>query len=60
VILLEEAIIVSLVHHHFSLSLALGFIPILALPIAVIATFIPMYYLQISSNIMSLGAWRWR
>ena len=26
-----------------------------ALPIAVIATFIPMYYLQISSNIMSLG-----
>src|SRR5207253_10941285 len=31
------------------------FIPILALPIAVIASFIPMYYLQVSSNIMSLG-----
>ena len=30
-------------------------IPILTLPIAVVASFIPMYYLQISSNIMSLG-----
>ena len=30
-------------------------IPILTLPIAVVASFIPMYYLQVSSNIMSLG-----
>ncbi len=32
-----------------------AFIPILTLPIAVVASFIPMYYLQVSSNIMSLG-----
>ena len=32
-----------------------AFIPILTLPIAVIGAFLPMYYLQVSSNIMSLG-----
>jgi copper/silver efflux system protein len=53
--LLEEAIIVSLVIIVFLFHLRSAFIPILSLPIAVIATFIPMYYLQISSNIMSLG-----
>src|SRR5271156_6659497 len=53
--LLEEAIIVSLVIIVFLFHLRSAFIPILVLPIAVIATFIPMYYLQISSNIMSLG-----
>jgi Cu(I)/Ag(I) efflux system membrane protein CusA/SilA len=53
--LLEEAVIVSLVIIIFLFHLRSAFIPILALPIAVIATFIPMYYLQISSNIMSLG-----
>ncbi len=53
--LLEEAIIVSLVIIIFLFHLRSAMIPILALPIAVIATFIPMYYLQISSNIMSLG-----
>ena len=53
--LLEEAIIVSLVIIIFLFHLRSALIPILALPIAVIATFIPMYYLQISSNIMSLG-----
>ena len=53
--LLEEAIIVSLVIIVFLFHLRSALIPILALPIAVIATFIPMYYLQISSNIMSLG-----
>jgi Cu(I)/Ag(I) efflux system membrane protein CusA/SilA len=53
--LIEEAIIVSLVIIIFLFHLRSAFIPILALPIAVIATFIPMYYLQISSNIMSLG-----
>ena len=30
-------------------------VPILTLPIAVLAAFIPMYYLHVSSNIMSLG-----
>jgi len=53
--LLEEAVIVSLVIIVFLFHLRSALIPILALPIAVIATFIPMYYLQISSNIMSLG-----
>ena len=53
--LIEEAIIVSLVIIIFLFHLRSALIPILALPIAVIATFIPMYYLQISSNIMSLG-----
>jgi copper/silver efflux system protein len=53
--LLEEAVIVSLVIIVFLFHLRSAFIPILALPIAVIATFIPMYLLQISSNIMSLG-----
>src|SRR5580704_2794135 len=53
--LIEEAVIVSLVIIIFLFHLRSAFIPILALPIAVIATFIPMYYLQISSNIMSLG-----
>jgi Cu(I)/Ag(I) efflux system membrane protein CusA/SilA len=53
--LIEEAIIVSLVIIIFLFHLRSAFIPILALPIAVIATFIPMHYLQISSNIMSLG-----
>ena len=53
--LLEEAVIVSLVIIIFLFHLRSALIPILALPIAVIAAFIPMYYLQISSNIMSLG-----
>jgi Cu(I)/Ag(I) efflux system membrane protein CusA/SilA len=30
-------------------------IPILTLPIAVVASFIPMYYLDVNANIMSLG-----
>ena len=53
--LLEEAVIVSLVIIVFLFHLRSALIPILALPIAVIATFIPMSYLGISSNIMSLG-----
>ena len=53
--LVEEAIIVSLVIVIFLFHLRSALIPILALPIAVVATFIPMYYLKTSSNIMSLG-----
>src|SRR5204863_2250722 len=53
--LLEEAIIVSVVIILFLFHFRSAFIPILTLPIAVIASFIPMYYLQVSSNIMSLG-----
>ena len=53
--LIEEAVIVSVVIIAFLFHFRSAFIPILALPIAVIASFIPMYYLQVSSNIMSLG-----
>jgi copper/silver efflux system protein len=53
--LTEEAIIVSLVILIFLFHFRSALIPILTLPIAVVASFIPMYYLQVSSNIMSLG-----
>jgi copper/silver efflux system protein len=53
--LFEEAVIVSLVIVIFLFHFRSALIPILALPIAVVASFIPMYYLQVSSNIMSLG-----
>lgn len=53
--LIEEAIIVSLVIIVFLFHFRSALIPILTLPIAVIASFIPMYYLHVSSNIMSLG-----
>jgi copper/silver efflux system protein len=53
--LIEEAIIVSLVIIIFLFHFRSALIPILTLPIAVIASFIPMYYLDVSSNIMSLG-----
>ena len=53
--LLEEAIIVSIVIVIFLFHFRSALIPILTLPIAVVASFIPMYYLHISSNIMSLG-----
>ncbi|HXY52191.1 MAG TPA: CusA/CzcA family heavy metal efflux RND transporter [Terriglobales bacterium] len=53
--LLEEAVIVSFVTIAFLFHFRSALIPILALPIAVIASFIPMYFLNVSSNIMSLG-----
>jgi Cu(I)/Ag(I) efflux system membrane protein CusA/SilA len=53
--LLEEAIIVSLVIIIFLFHFRSALIAIIALPIAVIVSFIPMYLLGVSSNIMSLG-----
>jgi Cu(I)/Ag(I) efflux system membrane protein CusA/SilA len=53
--LLEEAIIVSLVIIVFLFHFRSALIPILTLPIALAISFIPMYYLNVSSNIMSLG-----
>jgi len=53
--LTEEAIIVSIVIVAFLFHFRSALIPIVTLPIAVVASFIPMYYLHISSNIMSLG-----
>jgi copper/silver efflux system protein len=53
--LLAEAIIVSFVSIVFLFHFRSALVPILTLPIAVLAAFIPMYYLHVSSNIMSLG-----
>src|ERR1700736_6232346 len=53
--LLEEAIIVSLVIIVFLLHFRSALIAILAFPIAVLASFVPMYWLGVTSNIMSLG-----
>jgi Cu(I)/Ag(I) efflux system membrane protein CusA/SilA len=53
--LLEEAVIVSLVIIIFLFHFRSALIAILALPIAVLMSFIPMYWLGVSSNIMSLG-----
>ncbi|TAM78729.1 MAG: efflux RND transporter permease subunit [Acidobacteria bacterium] len=53
--LLEEAIIVSLVIIIFLFHFRSALIPIVTLPIAVIASFIPMYYFHVTANIMSLG-----
>src|SRR3982074_79932 len=53
--LLEEAIIVSLTIIVFLFHFRSALIAILALPIAVLVAFIPMYWLGVTSNIMSLG-----
>ena len=53
--LIEEAIVVSVVILTFLFHLRSALVPILALPIAVVAAFVPMYYLGVSANIMSLG-----
>jgi Cu(I)/Ag(I) efflux system membrane protein CusA/SilA len=53
--LLEEAVIVSLVIIVFLFHFRSALIPILTLPIALALSFIPMYYLNVSSNVMSLG-----
>jgi Cu(I)/Ag(I) efflux system membrane protein CusA/SilA len=53
--LILEALIVSFVAIAFLFHFRSGLIPILILPIAVLASFIPMYFLHVSSNIMSLG-----
>jgi len=53
--LIAEAIIVSFVSMAFLFHFRSALVPILTLPIAVLGAFIPMYYLHVSSNIMSLG-----
>ena len=53
--LILECVIVSIVTIVFLFHFRSALIPILTLPVALLATFIPMYYLRISSNIMSLG-----
>src|SRR5213080_1819470 len=53
--LLAECVIVSFVTIIFLFHFRSALIPILTLPVALLAAFIPMYSLHISSNIMSLG-----
>jgi copper/silver efflux system protein len=53
--LIEEAVVVSIVIIIFLFHVRSALIPILTLPIAVLASFIPMYYIGVTSNIMSLG-----
>jgi Cu(I)/Ag(I) efflux system membrane protein CusA/SilA len=53
--LMEESVIVSLVIIVFLFHFRSALIPIFTLPIALAMSFIPMHYLNVSSNIMSLG-----
>ena len=53
--LTEEVIVVCLITLLFLFHFRSALIPILTLPVAVIATFIGVYYFGITSNIMSLG-----
>jgi len=53
--LFAEALIVCFVSIAFLFHFRSALVPILTLPIAVLAAFIPMYFLHVSSNIMSLG-----
>ncbi|MGH7996626.1 MAG: efflux RND transporter permease subunit, partial [Opitutaceae bacterium] len=53
--LIEESIVVSLIIVLFLGHFRSALIPILTIPITVVASFIPMYELGVSSNIMSLG-----
>ncbi|MBI4550661.1 MAG: efflux RND transporter permease subunit [Candidatus Latescibacteria bacterium] len=53
--LTEELLIVSLVILLFLLHIPSAIIPILTIPIAVVIAFIPMSYMGLTANIMSLG-----
>jgi copper/silver efflux system protein len=53
--LLEESVIVSVVTLVFLFHLRSALAAIIVLPVAVLLAFIPMAYLKITSNIMSLG-----
>ena len=53
--LLEELLIVSVVILIFLWHIPSAIIPILTIPIAIIISFIPMYGMDITANIMSLG-----
>src|SRR5204863_2679070 len=53
--LIEESIVVALVCLVFLLHIRSALVAIITLPIAIILSFIPMYWLGLTSNIMSLG-----
>ena len=50
-----ELIIVAIVIIVFLLHIPSSFVPILTLPTAVLISFVPMYFMGVSANIMSLG-----
>ena len=51
----EEIAIVSIIIIFFLLHLPSALLPIVTIPIAIILSFIPMYYMKLTANIMSLG-----
>jgi Cu(I)/Ag(I) efflux system membrane protein CusA/SilA len=53
--LIEEMLVVSLIILIFLLHFPSAIIPIITLPIAVLFAFIPMHYMKLTSNVMSLG-----
>jgi len=53
--LVEEMLIVSLVIGLFLLHARSAFVAIITLPIAILLSFIPMFYQGLTANIMSLG-----
>jgi len=53
--LVEESVIVSLIATLFLFHFRSALVVILILPVAVLLSFIPMAYLKVTSNIMSLG-----
>jgi Cu(I)/Ag(I) efflux system membrane protein CusA/SilA len=53
--LTEEMLVVALVIFVFLLHVRSALVPIIALPLAVLLGFIPMYYQGLTANIMSLG-----
>lgn len=53
--LFEEGLIVSIVIIIFLFHFRSAVTPILTIPLAVLMAFIPLYYMNLSSNIMSLG-----
>jgi len=53
--LIEESIVVALVCLVFLWHVRSAFVAIITLPIAIILSFVPMFYMKLTSNIMSLG-----
>jgi len=53
--LFEEMLVVSIVIFLFLLHARSALVPIITLPVAVIASFVPMYFQGLTVNIMSLG-----
>src|SRR2546430_11223680 len=53
--LIEESIVVALVCVVFLWHVRSALVAIITLPIAILLSFVPMFYLHLTSNIMSLG-----